>query len=101
VGFPRCALGRGRCLCPPSPLSCESHDSVARGAAPDWSRSIENRKVFAEGRRLTKGYCIDFIGNFDRSAKDGLLIYRISEVLGSFGLRALIRKVAVVCGSRR
>ena len=62
---------------------------------------IENRKVFAEGRRLTKGYYIDFIGNFDRSAKDGLPIYRISEVLGSFGLRALIRKVAVVRGSRR
>jgi hypothetical protein len=43
---------------------------------------IENRKAFAEGRRLTKGYYIDFIGNFDRSAKDGLAIYRISGGAG-------------------
>ena len=43
---------------------------------------IENRKAFAEGRRLTKGYYIDFIGNFDRSAKDGLPIYRISGGAG-------------------
>src|SRR6266699_3856889 len=33
---------------------------------------------FAEGRRLTKGYYIDFIGNFDRSAKEGFPLYRIT-----------------------
>jgi hypothetical protein len=38
----------------------------------------ENRKAFAEGRRLTKGYYIDFIGNFDRSAKEGFPLYRIT-----------------------
>jgi hypothetical protein len=39
----------------------------------------DNIKALAEGRRLTtKGYFIDFIGDFNRSAKDGLPIYRLS-----------------------
>ncbi len=36
-------------------------------------------KALAEGRRpITKGYVVDFIGDFARSAKEGLPIYRIS-----------------------
>jgi hypothetical protein len=36
-------------------------------------------KALAEGRRpTTKGYVVDFIGDFARSAKEGLPIYRIS-----------------------
>jgi len=36
-------------------------------------------KALAEGRRpTTKGYFIDFIGNFARSAKEGLPVYRLS-----------------------
>jgi hypothetical protein len=36
-------------------------------------------KALAEGRRpVTKGYVVDFIGDFARSAKEGLPIYRIS-----------------------
>ena len=36
-------------------------------------------KTIAEGRRpTTKGYFIDFIGDFNRSAKEGLPIYRVS-----------------------
>jgi hypothetical protein len=38
-----------------------------------------NIKALAEGRRpTTKGYFIDFIGDFNRSAKEGLPIYRLS-----------------------
>jgi hypothetical protein len=58
------------------------------GILASWGKTvlepldIENRQAFAEGRRLTKGYYIDFIGNFDRSAKDGLPIYRINGGAG-------------------
>jgi hypothetical protein len=60
------------------------HQSGLDGILASWGKSvlepldIENRKAFAEGRRLTKGYYIDFIGNFDRSAKEGFPLYRIS-----------------------
>jgi hypothetical protein len=53
-----------------------------------WGKTVlepldpENRKAFAEGRRLSKGYYIDFIGNFDRSAKEGFPLYRISGGAG-------------------
>jgi hypothetical protein len=40
-------------------------------------------KALAEGRRpTTKGYFIDFIGNFARSAKEGLPVYRLSGGAG-------------------
>src|SRR5262249_47387006 len=40
-------------------------------------------KALAEGRRpITKGYFIDFIGNFARSAKEGLPVYRLSGGAG-------------------
>src|SRR5262249_16130293 len=38
--------------------------------------------TLAEGRSPKKGYLIDFIGNFARSAKEGLPIYRISGGAG-------------------
>jgi hypothetical protein len=43
---------------------------------------IDNRRAFAEGRRLSKGYYIDFIGDFTRSAKEGFPLYRISGGAG-------------------
>jgi hypothetical protein len=58
------------------------------GILASWGKTvlepldIENRNAFAEGKRLTKGYYIDFIGNFDRSAKEGFPIYRISGGAG-------------------
>jgi hypothetical protein len=58
------------------------------GILASWGKTvlepldIENRKAFAEGRRLTKGYYIDFIGNFDRSAKEGFPLYRVSGGAG-------------------
>jgi hypothetical protein len=43
----------------------------------------DGRKALAEGRRpTTKGYFIDFIGNFARSAKEGLPVYRLSGGAG-------------------
>jgi len=43
----------------------------------------DNIKALAEGRRLTtKGYFIDFIGDFNRSAKEGLPIYRLGGGAG-------------------
>jgi hypothetical protein len=43
----------------------------------------DNIKALAEGRRpTTKGYFIDFIGNFARSASEGLPIYRLSGGAG-------------------
>jgi hypothetical protein len=40
-------------------------------------------KALAKGRRpSTKGYFIDFIGNFARSAKEGLPVYRLSGGAG-------------------
>jgi hypothetical protein len=58
------------------------------GILASWGKTVlepldeENRKAFAEGRRLSKGYYIDFIGNFDRSAKEGFPLYRISGGAG-------------------
>jgi hypothetical protein len=58
------------------------------GILASWGNTVlepldtENRKAFAEGRRLSKGYYIDFIGNFDRSAKEGFPLYRISGGAG-------------------
>jgi hypothetical protein len=37
----------------------------------------ESRKILADGKSPKKGLLIDFIGNFVRSAKEGLPIYRI------------------------
>lgn len=58
------------------------------GILASWGKILlepldeENRKAFAEGKRLRKGYYIDFIGNFDRSAKDGFPLYRITGGAG-------------------
>jgi hypothetical protein len=43
----------------------------------------ESLKILAEERRpTTKGYLMDFIGNFARSAKEGLPVYRLSGGAG-------------------
>ena len=84
------------------------HRSGLDGVLAAWGKivleplDIENRKAFAEGRRLSKGYYVDFIGNFDRSAKEGFPLYRISGGAGfiwvaSFDQRArgTLRLVAI------
>jgi hypothetical protein len=40
-------------------------------------------KILAEGRSPKKGLLVDFIGNFTRSAKEGLPVYRIGGGAGS------------------
>jgi hypothetical protein len=50
-------------------------------------------KALAEGRRpITKGYFIDFIGNFARSAKEGLPVYRLSGGAGFIWVASYGRK---------
>src|SRR5262249_37787160 len=50
-------------------------------------------KALAEGRRpTTKGYFIDFIGNFARSAKEGLPVYRLSGGAGFVWVASYGRK---------
>jgi hypothetical protein len=50
-------------------------------------------KVFTEGRRpVTKGYFIDFIGNFARSAKEGLPVYRLGGGAGFVWVASYGRK---------
>ena len=50
-------------------------------------------KALAEGRRpITKGYFIDFIGNFARSAKEGLPVYRLSGGAGFVWVASYGRK---------
>src|SRR5262249_61781523 len=64
------------------------HQPGLDGILASWGNTVlepldaENRKAFAEGRRLGKGYYIDFIGNFDRSAKEDFPLYRISGGAG-------------------
>jgi hypothetical protein len=50
-------------------------------------------KALAEGRRpTTKGYFVDFIGNFARSAKEGLPVYRLSGGAGFVWVASYGRK---------
>ena len=50
-------------------------------------------KALIEGRRpITKGYLVDFIGNFARSAKEGLLVYRLSGGAGFVWIASYGRK---------
>jgi hypothetical protein len=50
-------------------------------------------KALIEGRRpTTKGYLVDFIGNFARSAKEGLPVYRLSGGAGFVWVASYGRK---------
>src|SRR5262245_52480373 len=50
-------------------------------------------KALAKGRRpIKKGYLIDFIGNFARSAKEGLPVYRLSGGAGFVWVASYGRK---------
>src|SRR6266481_5832103 len=61
---------------------------VPEGILATWGKVAleplddESIKTLAEGRSPKKGYLIDFIGNFARSAKEGLPLYRISGGAG-------------------
>jgi hypothetical protein len=61
---------------------------VPEGLLATWGKVVlepldrDSIKVLAEGRSPKKGYLIDFVGDFARSAKEGLPIYRISGGAG-------------------
>src|SRR5207247_5857688 len=62
---------------------------VPEGILATWGKVVlepldrDSIKTLSEGRSPKKGYLVDFIGNFARSAKEGLPIYRISGGAGS------------------
>jgi hypothetical protein len=57
-------------------------------------------KILAQGTSPKKGLLVDFIGNFARSAKKGLPIYRISGGAGC-GLLVMIGQDAELSGLQR
>ncbi len=61
---------------------------IPEGILATWGKVVlepldnDSIKTLSEGRSPKKGYLVDFIGNFARSAKEGLPIYRISGGAG-------------------
>lgn len=61
---------------------------IPEGILATWGKVVlepldnDSIKTLAEGRSPKKGYLVDFVGNFARSAKEGLPIYRISGGAG-------------------
>ena len=85
-----------------------SRRGVLEGTLATWGKVVlepldnDSINILAEGRSPKKGYLIDFIGNFARSAKEGLPIYRISGGAGFLWLasfdplgRGILRFAAV------
>jgi hypothetical protein len=81
---------------------------IPEGIIATWGKVVlepldnDSIKMLAEGRSPKRGYLIDFIGNFARSAKEGLPIYRISGGAGFLWLasfdpegRGILRFAAV------
>jgi hypothetical protein len=81
---------------------------IPEGKLATWGKVVlepldnDSIKMLAEGRSPKKAYLIDFIGNFARSAKEGLPIYRISGGAGFLWLasfdpigRGILRSAAV------
>jgi hypothetical protein len=73
----------------PRVIAMPPRPELANGILATWGKVVlepldsESLKKLAEGERpTTKGYLIDFIGNFARSAKEGLPIYRLSGGAG-------------------
>ena len=69
----------------PRIITMPRRPGLPEGILAMWGKVVldpldsESLKLLAEGRRPTKkGYFIDFIGNFARSAKEGLPVYRLS-----------------------
>jgi hypothetical protein len=72
---------------------------VPNGILASWGKveleplDNDDIKALAEGRRpIKKGYLIDFIGNFARSAKEGLPVYRLSGGAGFVWVASYGRK---------
>jgi hypothetical protein len=67
----------------PRIMKMPHRSGIADGLIAIWGKITlatldqESRKILADGKSPKKGLLIDFIGNFVRSAKEGLPIYRI------------------------
>jgi hypothetical protein len=73
----------------PRVITLPPRPELARGILATWGKialeplDSESLKKLAQGERPnTKGYFIDFIGDFARSAKEGLPVYRLSGGAG-------------------
>jgi hypothetical protein len=73
----------------PRIIALPPRPELSRGVLATWGKIVlepldsESLKKLAQGERPnTKGYFIDFIGDFARSAKEGLPIYRLSGGAG-------------------
>jgi hypothetical protein len=73
----------------PRVITLPPRPELSRGILATWGKIVlepldsESLKKLAQGERPnTKGYFIDFIGDFARSAKEGLPIYRLSGGAG-------------------
>jgi hypothetical protein len=68
---------------PPRTIKMPHRTGMADGVIAIWGKITlerldqESIKVLADGKSPKKGLLIDFVGNFVRSAKEGLPIYRI------------------------
>jgi hypothetical protein len=73
----------------PRIITMPRRPGLPNGILATWGKVVlepldsESLKILAEERRpTTKGYLMDFIGNFARSAKEGLPVYRLSGGAG-------------------
>ena len=73
----------------PRVIAMPPRPGLPHGILATWGKvvpeplDIESLKNLAEGERpTTKGYLIDFIGDFARSAKEGLPVYRLNGGAG-------------------
>ena len=73
----------------PRVITMPPRPGLVHGILAAWGKVVpepldaESLKNLAEGRRpATKGYLVDFIGDFARSAKEGLPVYHLSGGAG-------------------
>jgi hypothetical protein len=83
---------------PPRTIKMPHRTGMADGVIAIWGKVTlerldqESVKLLADGKSPKKGLLIDFIGNFVRSAKEGLPIYRIDGGSGFIWAASFDRK---------
>ena len=84
---------------PPRIMRMPHRAGFPNGILASWGKvdleplDNDSIKALTEGRRpITKGYLIDFIGNFARSAKQGLPLYRLTGGAGFVWVASYGRK---------
>jgi outer membrane protein OmpA-like peptidoglycan-associated protein len=72
----------------PKILRLPTRDGLARAVLATWGKvrleplESEALKLLGEGKKFQSGLLVDFIGDFSRSAREGLPIYRIAGEAG-------------------